>query len=85
MDSNPYPRIRTLMRSRSTRLYHLAELLRVSDSTICERLMGRAQLAPHEKTRLAQYFGVEEAWLFASEAIPAQRREVAMIAPEETR
>jgi hypothetical protein len=74
MNSNPFPRVRTLMRSRGTRLYHLAELLRMSDSAICERLHGRAEFAPHEKARLAWYFSVKEEWLFAPEEIPASAR-----------
>jgi len=74
MDSNPFPRVRTLMKARRVRLYDLAELLRMSDSAVCERLHGRAQFAPHERTRLADYFGVLESWLFAPEEIPASAR-----------
>jgi plasmid maintenance system antidote protein VapI len=63
-----------LMRARNVKLYHVAELLRVSDSLVCEKLQGRSKFAPHEKTRLAWFFGVKEEWLFAQEEIPASAR-----------
>jgi len=74
MERNQFPRVRMLLRSRSVKLYHLAELLRVSDSLVCEKLQGRSPFAPHEKTRLAWFFGVKEEWLFAAEEIPTSAR-----------
>jgi hypothetical protein len=70
----PFPNLRAMMRMRAVRLYHLADLLRMSDSSVCERLHGRGEFAPHEKTRLAQYFNVKEEWLFAPLEIPASAR-----------
>jgi transcriptional regulator with XRE-family HTH domain len=77
-----FPNLRALMRTRGIHLYHLGQLLRMSDSAMNQRLLGRIPLAPHEKRRLAELFGVEEAWLFAPLVVPpAVRRETAMLTP----
>ena len=76
--------LRNLMRARRICLFHLAGVLRMSDSSVCERLAGRIPLAPHEKQRLAEFFGVKQEWLFAPLDIPASARlkpETAMLAP----
>ena len=77
-----YPNLRSLMCQRGIRLFHLSAHLRASDGYVSARLCGRRPFAPHERTRLAEFFSVPEDWLFTPLTVPPlARRETASFAP----
>lgn len=76
-----YPRVRAMMAYRHVRLFELAAVLRMSDGALSQRLSGRYLFAPHERTRLAEYFAVDSAWLFEEFRLPAARHETAILTP----
>ena len=76
-----FANLRVMMSDRRVRLWELAKVLKRSDAYLSDRLNGRYQFAPHERTRLAEYFGVKEDWLFQEFRPPVARRETAMLTP----
>lgn len=54
----------------------LAAELKISTGLLSEVIHGRKQLAPHQRTRAAEFLGAEETWLFASVSIPSFRPRV---------
>jgi transcriptional regulator with XRE-family HTH domain len=78
-----FPNLRGLMRARGIRIFQIGQLLRMSDSAVNQRLLGRIPFLPYQRTRIAELFGVEESWLFAPLVVPASARlvpETAMLA-----
>ena len=81
-DGMKFPNLRVMMAHRRVRIWELSAVLRMSDGYVSQRLNGRHEFAPHERTRLAEYFGVKEDWLFAPMSVPlSARREFAMMQP----
>jgi hypothetical protein len=76
-----FANLRAMMSHRRVRAWELAQILRHSDAYLSDRLNGRYEFAPHERTRLAEYFGVKEDWLFQEFRPPVARRETAMLTP----
>jgi len=76
-----FPNLRVMMSHRRVRLWELAAVLKHSDTYLSDRLNGRYEFAPHERTRLAEYFGVKEAWLFQRFQPPVAVRENASLVP----
>ena len=74
-----FPNLRGMMKHTHTRIYDLAQFLKMSDASFSQRLTGRYQWAPHERNRLSEYFGINQEWLFAPLSVPpSARRERAM-------
>jgi transcriptional regulator with XRE-family HTH domain len=72
-----------MKRKRVTQL-DLADLLRVSDASICRKLHGRAEFLPCEKTRISEQLGLDPLWLFQETVIPRAAylpRESTMLVP----
>lgn len=76
-----FPNLRVMMGHTRTRLWELGKILKRSDAYLSDRLNGRYEFAPHERTRIAEFFGVNENWLFQPFQPPVARRETAMLAP----
>lgn len=47
-----------------------AAALKISAGSFSQKMAGRVEFAPHERTRLAELLGLREEWLFAEMAIP---------------
>ena len=61
---------------RRLRQADLAVELKISASVVSEVVCGRRELAPHLRTRAAEFLGVDEGWLFAeTRALPPRREE----------
>jgi hypothetical protein len=78
-----FPNLILLMRHTHVLQRDLAPILKHSDGYLNDRLNGRFDFAPHEKTRIAERLGVTDvAWLFAPYQPPlVTRRENAMLNP----
>ncbi len=76
-----FPNLRNMMKYRRVRLWELAAVLKRSDTYLSDRLEGRYQFAPHERTRIAEYFGLQEGYLFKQFEPPVARRETASLTP----
>jgi len=73
-----FPNMRSLMTFRHVRVFELANLLRISDGAMSNRLNGRIPISNCERNRLVEFFGVEGDWLFQEFRPPVARRETAM-------
>jgi hypothetical protein len=73
--------VKLMMSYRRVRLWEVCTALKHSDTYLSDRLNGRREFAPHERTRLAEYFGVGEDWLFQEFRPPVTRRETASLTP----
>jgi len=69
-----FPNLRAIMVQRHVRQYQLAAHLRMGLSAFNARLCGRLEFAPYERTRIAEYFALNPAWLFADLEVPATAR-----------
>lgn len=69
-----YANLISAMRERRVRQYDLANLLQTSESTICRKLEGRMEFAPHEQARIGERLGFAPEWLFAQTRPPAAAR-----------
>jgi hypothetical protein len=76
-----FANFKAMMAHKRVRLWELAPVLRRSDGYLSDRLNGRFEFAPHERTRLAEYFGCSEDWLFQRFQPPVARRETASLVP----
>jgi transcriptional regulator with XRE-family HTH domain len=60
---------------RRLRQAELALELKISTGLLSEVIQGRKQLAPHLKTRAAEFLGADESWLFAeTKFVPLPRK-----------
>jgi transcriptional regulator with XRE-family HTH domain len=85
-----FPNLKLALKIRRLTQRNLAIVLRVSPATLSDRLNGVGpELAPHEKTRVAEFLGFDAAWLFEPIRIPASAgwkpREFAILPAFETR
>ena len=78
-----FPHLKMAMAERRVPQYQVADLLRLSDAGFSRRLTGRTEFAPHEKQRIAEFLGLDAAWLFDEVRIPASARfrETAALSP----
>jgi transcriptional regulator with XRE-family HTH domain len=77
-----FPFLRAVMQQRRVRVCDLAQMLRMSDASMSLRLSGRIPLAPHERSRIAEYFSLSEDFLFAPLNVPRPaRHETTMLTP----
>ena len=65
--------LKVALAMRRAKQAELAAELKVSTGFLSEVIHGRKQLAPHQRTRAAEFLGADEAWLFASVSIPMFR------------
>ena len=69
-----YPNLKVALSQKRIPQFVLAQLLRMSEGTFSLRMNGRAEFAPHEKTRIAEFLGFDADWLFTEAYIPASAR-----------
>ena len=61
---------------RRVRQAELAVQLKISTGFLSEVIQGRKQLAPHLRTRAAEFLETDELWLFdETKFVPVRRRE----------
>jgi len=76
-----FTNLRFLMRHRRVLLWDLAELLKISQSAVSQRLNGRLEFLPMERDILGRYFGVKVEWLFQEFRMPAMHPQASAFAP----
>jgi hypothetical protein len=59
---------------RRIRRFEIAQLLKISEGALCNRLTGKTEFLPHEKQRVAEYVGFQPEWLFAQLTPPHSAR-----------
>jgi hypothetical protein len=63
----------------------VAKVICKSEAQFSNLINGKAEFAPHEKTRIAELLGFSESWLFQPLVIHAgtgfSRREIAVLGP----
>lgn len=78
-----YPNLAWMLSYHGIQQYRLAEALKVSEAMLCRKLAGRADFAPHEKERVAEFLGYTSAFLFA-EMLPHPSVRTRPIQPQST-
>jgi transcriptional regulator with XRE-family HTH domain len=61
--------LKTALAARRMRQAELAQAIGISASTLSEFIRGRAELAPHLLTRIAESLQADPDWLFARVAV----------------
>jgi len=73
--------LRFLMRHRRVLLWDLAELLKISQSAVSQRLNGRLKFLPMERDIVARSFGVRVDWLFEEFQMPPIQQQTSPFVP----
>ena len=63
-----------LLAQRRIARYQLASLLRTSEGSISRKLSGRSEFLPHERTRVSEFLGYQQSWLFQETVPPDNAR-----------
>jgi transcriptional regulator with XRE-family HTH domain len=72
--------LKTALAARRMRQAELAEAIGVAPSTLSEFIHGRAELAPHLRTRIAEELQADPTWLFATVSVIPPLRAQSIVA-----